>query len=36
MQINRLKEQDVNDIIKRESIDLSSFKVRDTLNTKNI
>ena len=34
MQINRLKEQDVNDIIKRESIDLSSFKVRDTLNTK--
>ena len=34
MQINKLKEQEVNDIIERESIDLSSFKVRDTLNPK--
>ena len=34
MQINRLKEQDVNDIIEKENFDLSSFKVRDTLNPK--
>ena len=26
MKINRLKEQDVNDIIEKEEIDLSSFK----------
>ena len=34
MQINKLKEQEVNDIIEKESIDLSSFKVKDTLNPK--
>ena len=27
MKINRLKEQEVNDIIEKESVDLSSFKV---------
>lgn len=34
MDIKRLKEQDVNDIIEKENLDLSSFKVRDTLNPK--
>ena len=34
MQINKLKEQEVNDIIEKENIDLSSFKVKDTLNPK--
>ena len=34
MKINRLKEQEVNDIIEKESVDLSSFKVKDTLNPK--
>jgi hypothetical protein len=34
MDIRRLEENEVNDIIKREKIDLSSFKVRDTLNPK--
>ncbi len=34
MEIKRLKEQDVNDIIEKENIDLSSFKVKDTLNPK--
>ena len=34
MKINRLKEQEVSDIIEKESVDLSSFKVKDTLNPK--
>ena len=34
MEFKRLKEQDVNDIIEKEDIDLSSFKVKDTLNPK--
>jgi predicted nucleotidyltransferase len=34
MKINRLKEQEVNDILEKESIDLSSFKVKDNLNPK--
>lgn len=34
MKLNRLKEQEVNDIIEKEEIDLSSFKMRDTLNPK--
>ena len=34
MKINRLKEQDVNDIIEKEEIDLSSFKIRNKLNPK--
>ena len=34
MKIDRLKEQDINDIIEKESVDLSSFKVRETLNPK--
>tara|TARA_R110000824_G_scaffold323001_1_gene509935 strand:+ start:1020 stop:1811 length:792 start_codon:yes stop_codon:yes gene_type:complete len=34
MEINRLKEQEVNDILEKESIDLSSFKVKDKLNPK--
>ena len=34
MEINRLKEQEVNDILEKESLDLSSFKVKDKLNPK--
>jgi hypothetical protein len=34
MDIRRLEENEVNDIIERENIDLSSFKVKDTLNPK--
>jgi len=34
MQINRLKEQEVSDIIAKENIDLSSFKAKNTLNPK--
>ena len=34
MRINRLKEQEVSDIIAKENIDLSSFKVKNTLNPK--
>ena len=34
MKFNRLKEQEVNDILEKESLDLSSFKIRDTLNPK--
>ena len=34
MKINRLKEQEVNDIIEKEDIDLSSFKMQETLNPK--
>ncbi len=34
MRINRLKEQEVSDIIAKENIDLSSFKVKKTLNPK--
>ena len=34
MEINRLKEQEVNDILEKESIDLSTFKVKDKLNPK--
>ena len=32
MKINRLKEQEVNDILEKESIDLSSFKIKNKLN----
>ena len=34
MKINNLEEQEVNDIIEKESIDLSSFQVKDNLNPK--
>ena len=34
MRLNRLKEQEINDIIEKESVDLSSFQIRDTLNPK--
>ena len=34
MKINNLKEQEVNDIIEKEDIDLSSFKIKDDLNPK--
>ena len=34
MRINKLKEQEVGDIIEKENIDLSSFKVKDQLNPK--
>ena len=34
MKINNLEEQEVNDIIEKENIDLSSFKIKDTLNPK--
>jgi len=34
MEINRLKEQEVNDILEKENIDLSSFKVKENLNPK--
>ena len=34
MRIKRLKEQEVSDIIAKENIDLSSFKVKKTLNPK--
>ena len=34
MRIKRLKEQEVGDIIAKENIDLSSFKVKKTLNPK--
>ena len=34
MEINRLKEEEVNDILEKESLDLSSFKVKDKLNPK--
>jgi len=34
MKINRLKEQEVNDILEKESLDLSSFKAKDKLNPK--
>ena len=34
MHINRLKEQEVGDLIEKENIDLSSFKIKDRLNPK--
>ncbi len=34
MEIKTLEEQEVNDIIEKEDIDLSSFKVKNTLNPK--
>ena len=34
MSINKLKEQEVGDIIEKENIDLSSFKIKDKLNPK--
>ena len=34
MEINNLEEQEINDIIEKENIDLSSFKIKDTLNPK--
>ena len=34
MKIKSLEEQEVNDIIEKENIDLSSFKIKDTLNPK--
>ena len=34
MEIRRIEEQEVSDILEKESIDLSSFKVRETLNPK--
>ena len=34
MKINNLQEQEINDIIEKENIDLSSFKIKDTLNPK--
>jgi len=34
MRINKLKEQEVGDIIEKENIDLSSFKIKDQLNPK--
>ena len=34
MRINKLKEQEVGDIIEKENIDLSSFKIKDKLNPK--
>ena len=34
MKINNLEEQEVNDIIEKENIDLSSFKIKDELNPK--
>ena len=34
MKINNLEEQEINDIIEKENIDLSSFKIKDTLNPK--
>ena len=32
MEIRRIEEQEVNDILEKESIDLSSFQIRETLN----
>ena len=34
MEIKKITEQEVNDIINKENIDLSSFEVRSTLNPK--
>jgi hypothetical protein len=34
MKIKSLEEQEINDIIEKEDIDLSSFKIKDTLNPK--
>ena len=34
MKINNLEEQEVNDIIEKENIDLSSFRIKETLNPK--
>jgi len=34
MNLRRLKEQEINDILEKESVDLSSFQVKDNLNPK--